>query len=79
MVVSPNYLGKKKKVSTFILNTIRQYSNKDSIMFDLMTGSGSVAGEMAKYWTTFSSDLQSYANIFLTLKEEDFQKKKLIN
>ncbi len=76
LVVSPNYLGKKKKVSTFILNTIRQYSNKDSIMFDLMTGSGSVAGEMAKYWTTFSSDLQSYANIFSYSQGRGFSKEK---
>ena len=76
LVVSPNYLGKKKKVSTFILNTIRQYANKNSIMFDLMTGSGSIAGEMAKYWTTFSSDLQSYANIFAYSQGRGFSKEK---
>lgn len=63
-ITSPNYLGKKKKISTFILNIIRQFTNNNTIMLDLMTGSGSVAGQMAKYWPTYASDLQEYANIF---------------
>lgn len=59
----PNYLGKKKKIASFILNILQMYTSDKSIIFDIMSGSGAIAGQTAKYWKTYSSDLQKYANV----------------
>lgn len=47
------------------------------LCLNLMTGSGTVAGGMAKYWTTFIAKFTApYANIFLLSRKKVF---KLIN
>ena len=72
----PNYLGKKKKIASFILNILQMHTTDKSVILDIMSGSGAIAGQTAKYWKTYSSDLQKYANVLSISQGRGFTEKE---
>ena len=57
------YMGTKKNLSNFIISIIDEFSDDNTKIIDLMSGTGVIAGHASNYWETYASDLQSYSLI----------------
>lgn len=57
---SPHYMGSKRNLCGFIVESIAPFANADTILVDLMCGSGIISGVFSRFWKTYSSDSQEF-------------------
>lgn len=53
---SAHYMGTKKTLSGFIAEALSSELDENSVILDLMCGSGVVSGSLNKIWNTYASD-----------------------
>jgi adenine-specific DNA-methyltransferase len=73
---SASYLGSKRTLSGFIIEAITPYTNKDTIIFDLMCGSGSFATSANKAWETYASDALAFSRTLATVQGGGYNKQR---
>lgn len=57
------YMGIKKNIIDFVMESIIIHYNPESVFVDLMCGSGSVANIFSKFGTTYASDSQLFCTL----------------
>lgn len=60
---SANYMGSKAALSSQIVDIVKAVEPKNSIIVDLMCGSGAMAGAFAKSHVTIASDAQGFSKL----------------
>lgn len=65
---SASYMGSKKNLRAFIVESIYSIAEKDSVVFDLMCGSGSVSGAFSLFWKTYVSDAMKFSRILAKIQ-----------
>lgn len=68
------YMGTKKNLSNFIISIIKNFSNDNTKVIDLMAGTGVIASACSNYWETYASDLQTYSLILAEAQGQGFTK-----
>lgn len=57
------YMGSKKRMRAFLIEAISNVANKDTIILDLMCGSGAASSAFCEFWPTYASDAQEFSRI----------------
>ncbi len=73
---SSSYMGSKKKLTGFIVESIFPHCKKDSVFLDLMCGSGAVSNALAQIGEVFASDAQSFCCLLAKIQGAGFEKKR---
>lgn len=58
---SASYMGSKKSLRGFIIESIHEFIDSKTILVDLMSGSGTVSGSFSQLCKTYASDAQSFS------------------
>lgn len=66
------YMGSKRKIIGFIIESLFPYTNKSSIFFDLMCGSGAVSNGFAQIGITYASDAQEFCKLLAKIQGAGF-------
>jgi len=66
------YMGTKKNLASFIINIISEFSDNNTKIIDLMSGTGIIAAHASNYWKTYASDLQSYSLVLAESQGKGF-------
>lgn len=70
------YMGNKKRITGFIIESIFPYVSESSIFLDLMCGSGSMSQAFAKLGPTYASDAQEFCQLLAKIQGSGFSKLK---
>lgn len=73
---SASYMGSKKKIAGFIVESMFPYLSGRPAFIDLMCGSGSMSHAFAQIGETFASDAQSFCRLLAKIQGGGFTKKK---
>jgi Cof subfamily protein (haloacid dehalogenase superfamily) len=57
---NPYYMGSKRALCGFIVEAIMPSASSDTVLVDLMCGSGVVSGAFNQFWKTYASDSQRF-------------------
>lgn len=58
---SAHYMGSKASLAPFFVEIIKTLLPRNTLVLDLMCGSGAAAGAFSNYWPTLASDAQSFS------------------
>jgi len=73
-VNTASYMGNKKKIAGFIIESMFPYIPKNSIFIDLMCGSGSMSQAFAQLGQTYASDAQEFCQLLAKIQGSGFSK-----
>jgi adenine-specific DNA methylase len=73
---SASYMGSKKSLRSFIVESSTIYLNSESSILDIMCGSGSVAGATSMKWQTYASDAMKFCRILGKVQGSGFSLKR---
>lgn len=73
-VNTTSYMGNKKKIAGFIIESMFPYIPKNSIFIDLMCGSGSMSQAFAQLGKTYASDAQEFCKLLAKIQGSGFSK-----
>jgi hypothetical protein len=65
---SASYMGSKRNLSAFVSEVISRDAASNSIVLDIMTGSGAAAAAFCKHWRTLASDAQAFSRILAVVQ-----------
>lgn len=68
-----SFMGSKKKILGFIVESIIAHGNDDSIYLDIMCGSGAVSNAFAQIGPVYASDAQSFCRILAKMQGNGYQ------
>jgi adenine-specific DNA-methyltransferase len=71
-----SYMGSKKTLRSFIVESISNHINKNYAILDIMCGSGAVSGALAMEWHTHVSDAMKFCEILATVQGGGFNVEK---
>lgn len=60
---SAHYMGSKASLAPYLSEIIHTLLPDDTVVFDLMCGSGAAAGYFARDWMTYASDAQAFSRL----------------
>jgi D12 class N6 adenine-specific DNA methyltransferase len=60
---SASYMGSKAALSAQLCEIIHEYETPNTVVVDLMCGSGAMSGAFAKTWPTIASDAQMFSRL----------------
>lgn len=60
---SAHYMGSKASLAPYLAEIIHTLLPEDTVLFDLMCGSGAAAGYFARAWKTYASDAQAFSKL----------------
>jgi adenine-specific DNA-methyltransferase len=58
---SADYMGSKRAIAPFLIEAFTQVTNPETILVDLMCGSGAIAGAASRHWKVVASDAQAFS------------------
>lgn len=61
------YMGSKRRLGGLLIEAVDSVAKPESVILDLMTGSGSAAGWFAHHWPTIASDSEQFASLLATV------------
>lgn len=73
-VNTASYMGNKKKIAGFIIESIFPHISKNSVFIDLMCGSGSMSQAFAQLGQTYASDAQDFCQLLARIQGSGFSK-----
>lgn len=73
---SSSYMGSKRKLIGFLIESMFFHKSSDTAFLDLMCGSGAVANGMAMLGTTYASDAQLFCRLLAKVQGKGFTEKK---
>lgn len=73
---SSSYMGSKKKISGFLVDSIIPYMDKSRYFLDIMCGSGAVSNAMAQFNEVFASDAQDFCRLLAKVQGGGYRKEK---
>jgi len=73
-VNTASYMGNKKKIAGFIIESMFPYVSENSIFIDLMCGSGSMSQAFAQLGPTYASDAQEFCQLLAKIQGSGFSK-----
>lgn len=76
-VNTASYMGNKKKIAGFIIESMFPYIPKNSIFIDLMCGSGSMSQAFAQLGKTYASDAQEFCQLLAKIQGSGFSKRRV--
>lgn len=71
-VNTASYMGSKKKIAGFIIESMFPYISKDSIFVDLMCGSGAMSQAFSYLGPTYASDAQTFCQLLAKVQGRGF-------
>lgn len=71
---SSSYMGSKKNIVGFIIESIWPHTNDDSIILDIMCGSGAVSNALAQMGNIYSSDSQLFCRLLAKIQGAGFNR-----
>ena len=72
---SSAYMGSKKRIIGFIVESILPHCNGKSVFLDIMCGSGAVSNAMAQMDTVYASDAQDFCKLLAKIQGKGFSGK----
>ncbi|MCI8672532.1 MAG: hypothetical protein HFI89_03465 [Lachnospiraceae bacterium] len=73
---SSSYMGTKKKLTSFIIESMYPHCEKDSFFLDIMCGSGAVSNALAQMGYVYASDAQEFCSLLAKIQGAGFCKKQ---
>lgn len=73
-VNTASYMGNKKKIAGFIMESMFPYISEDSVFVDLMCGSGAMSQAFAQLAPTYASDAQEFCQLLAKVQGHGFHK-----
>lgn len=68
----PQYMGSKRALCSFLVESISSILSSDGIIVDLMCGSGVASNAFSKFWTTYASDAQEFCQYLASIQGSGF-------
>ena len=75
-VNTTSYMGNKKRIAGFIIESMFPHLAKDSIFVDLMCGSGAMSQAFAQIGLTYASDAQDFCQLLAKIQGHGFSQSK---
>lgn len=75
-VNTTSYMGNKKRMAGFIIESMFPHLSKDSIFIDLMCGSGAMSQAFAQLGLTYASDAQDFCQLLAKIQGHGFSQLK---
>lgn len=76
---SSAYMGSKKSLVGFVVEALWQHVEDDSIILDIMCGSGAVSNALAQISNVYASDAQLFCRLLAKIQGAGFSEKKALN
>jgi len=73
---STAYMGSKKRIVGFIIESIFPHCNENSVFLDIMCGSGAVSNALAQIDSVYASDAQDFCKLLAKIQGKGFTNKK---
>lgn len=73
---SAYYMGSKKNLGAFLVETISRFLPAEGVVIDLMCGSGSASQAFSTIWPTFASDAQLFCQYLARVQGGGFTKNR---
>lgn len=73
---SSTYMGSKKRIVGFIVEAMWPHVNDDSIILDIMCGSGAVSNALAQMSSVYASDAQTFCRLLAKIQGAGLDEKK---
>lgn len=73
---SSAYMGSKKKIVGFIIESLWPHMEPDSVILDIMCGSGAVSNALAQINDLYASDAQLFCRLLAKIQGAGFDEKK---
>jgi adenine-specific DNA-methyltransferase len=65
---SAHYMGSKAALAPFLNEILHTLAEKDTVVVDLMCGSGAAAGAFSRNWRTLASDAQMFSRVLAVVQ-----------
>lgn len=75
-VNTTSYMGNKKRIAGFIIESMFPHLSEDSIFVDLMCGSGAMSQAFAQLGVTYASDAQDFCRLLAKIQGRGFSQMK---
>lgn len=75
-VNSSAYMGSKKRINSFIVESLFPFLNEKKMFLDLMCGSGAVSNAIAQFNSVYSSDAQLFCQLLAKIQGGGYEKKR---
>ena len=75
---SSAYMGSKKSLVDFIIESLWPHVENDSVILDIMCGSGSVSNALAQMSDVYASDAQLFCRLLAKIQGAGFNEKKAV-
>jgi len=63
-----HYMGSKRTLAGFLVEGVSSIARADSVVLDLMCGSGAAAAAFSLFWETIASDVQEFSQLLATIQ-----------
>ncbi|HHV10278.1 MAG TPA: hypothetical protein GXX75_08385, partial [Clostridiales bacterium] len=73
---SSSYMGSKKKIVGFVLESILPHLTDESVFLDIMCGSGAVSNALAQMGNVYASDAQDFCRLLAKIQGKGFNSDK---
>jgi len=71
-----HYMGSKKNLGPFLVESISNFLPKDGIIIDLMCGSGAASQAYSNIWQTYASDVQYFSQYLASIQGSGYNTQK---
>lgn len=75
---SSTYMGSKKSLVGFVIESLWPHVDDDSVILDIMCGSGAVSNALAQMSNVYASDAQLFCRLLAKIQGAGFSKKKAL-
>ena len=73
---SASYMGSKAALSPQLCEIVHEFDSPDTVVFDLMCGSGAMSGAFSKRWETSASDAQEFSRLLARVQSGGMTKSR---
>lgn len=78
-VNSASYMGSKKKISGFLIESMAPHISKSEVFLDLMCGAGSMSQAFAQFGLTYASDAELFCRLLARIQGHGFTKERALS
>ncbi|MEX2244426.1 MAG: hypothetical protein WD716_11340 [Fimbriimonadaceae bacterium] len=71
---SAQYMGSKRSLMPFIIESLSPSMSSDSVVLDVMCGSGAASAAFARQWRTYASDAQAFCCTLAVIQGSGFRR-----
>jgi 16S rRNA G966 N2-methylase RsmD len=73
-----NYFGTKRRLAALLVEAVHGQAGEDTMVLDLMTGSGAAAAAFSQHWPTVASDAQAFSRILARVQGAGFSEARAV-